>query len=87
LLIIRCCGVETQRIFSLSNILTNLKGCQLQLENFKNLIFINKNWLNDPRIGGKTSSNLVEFIETNVDLEKELKEFESEFEKEEIVDM
>jgi hypothetical protein len=87
LLNIRCCGVETQRIFSLNNILTNLKGCQLQLENFKNLIFVNKNWLNDPRIGCKTSSNLVEFIETNVDLKKELKEFESEFEKEEIVDM
>jgi hypothetical protein len=29
----------------------------------------------------------VEVIETNVDLKKELEEFESEFEKEEIVDM
>ncbi len=79
--------IKTQRIFSLTSILTNLKGCQLQLENFKNLIFVNKNWLNDPRIGCKTSSNLVEFIIMNLDLEKELEEFESEFEKEEIVDM
>ncbi len=29
----------------------------------------------------------MEVIETNVDLKKELEEFESEFEKEEIVDM
>jgi hypothetical protein len=46
----------------------------------KNLIFINKNWPNGFRIGCKSHSSLVKFIEMDGDLEKELEEFESYFE-------
>ncbi len=73
--------IETKRIFSLVGILTNLRRCHLQIENLKKLIFVNKNWPNDPRIGCKSPSNLVEFLEKDVDLKKELEEFEGEFEK------
>ncbi len=37
------------------------------------MIFIDKNWPNDPRTGCKSPSNLVGFLEKDVDLEKELK--------------
>jgi hypothetical protein len=46
----------------------------------KILIFINKNWPNGPRIGCKSPSSLIKFIEMDGDLEKELEEFESYFE-------
>jgi len=38
------------------------------------LIFVNKNWPNDPRIGYKSPSSLVDLIETHVDLEEELED-------------
>jgi hypothetical protein len=47
------------------------------------LLFVNKNWLNDPRTSCKSPSNLVEFLQKGVDLEEELKEFE----KDEIVEV
>jgi hypothetical protein len=50
------------------------------------LIFVSKNWPNGPRIGCKSPSNLVEFI-IHGDLEKELEEFESSFERDEVVDL
>jgi len=43
-----------KRIFSLARIFTNLKRC-LQIKFFKKLIFLNKNWPNDPRVGYKFS--------------------------------
>ncbi len=49
-----------------------------------NLIFVNKNWPNDPRIGCKSTFRLVDFIDTNLILEKEL-EFEEAFEKNKVV--
>jgi hypothetical protein len=51
--------VEMKRIFSLNRIFSNLRKCHLQLDNLENLIFVNKNWLNDPSVGCKSSSNLV----------------------------
>jgi hypothetical protein len=54
------------------SILTNLRRCCLQSENLENLIFVNKNWANDPRNGCKLPSNLVELIETNLGFEEEL---------------
>jgi hypothetical protein len=45
------------------------------------LIFVNKNWFNDLRIGCKSPSSLVKLIETDVFLEKELEEFEILFER------
>jgi hypothetical protein len=60
----------------------------LQLKNFKKLIFVNKKWYNDLIVGCKTPFNLVAIIEMNVDFKKnELEEFETEFTREEIVDM
>jgi hypothetical protein len=50
------------------------------------LIFVNKNWFNDPRIGCKSLSSLVELIETNVILKEELEEFETNFEKAEVIE-
>lgn len=68
-------------------ILTNLKRCHIQSENLENLIFVNKNWPNDPINGCKLPSNLVELIETILGFEKELEWFEGSFEQDEIVDI
>ncbi len=65
----------------MARILTNLKRCYLQTKNLKKLIFVNKNWPNDSRIGCRSPCNLVEFLEKDVDLEEELEEFEGEVEK------
>ncbi len=43
--------IETERIFSLVGIVTNLKRCHLQSDNLNKIIFINKNWPSDPRVG------------------------------------
>jgi hypothetical protein len=50
------------------------------------LIFVNKNWPNDPKINYKPLSSLVELIEIAVDLEKELEEFEGAFERVEVME-
>ncbi len=76
-----------QFLFSLARILTNFRRCCLQTENLEKLIFVNKNWPNDPRIGCKSPSNLVEFLEKDVDLKEELKKFEGEFAQDEVVEM
>ncbi len=69
----------------LVGILTNLKRCCLQIKILKKLIFINKNQPNDLRIGCKSPSNFLEFIEKDVDLEEEFKGFECEFERDEVI--
>jgi hypothetical protein len=51
------------------------------------LIFVSKNWLSDFRIGCKSHSSLVKFIDIDGDLEKELEEFESSLEWDEVVDL
>ncbi len=79
--------IELDKIFSLARILTDLRRCRLQTENLKKLMFVNKNWPNDPKIGCKSSCNLVEFLEKDVDLEEELEEFEGEFERDEVVEV
>jgi hypothetical protein len=61
--------------FSLVDILTNLWRCCLCLENFKIIIFVSKNWFNDPRLNCKSPRNLIKFIEINEQLEEELEEF------------
>jgi hypothetical protein len=63
--------IEIEKIFSLAGILMNLRRCRLQIENLEKLIFVNKNWLNDPRIRCKSPSNLLEFLEKNMNLEEE----------------
>jgi hypothetical protein len=47
---------------------------------------VNKNWPNDLTVGS-FPTNLVEFIEVNVHLKEELKEFEGSFDRNEILDM
>ncbi len=71
----------------MAGILTNLRRCHLQTENLEKLIFVNKNWPNDLKIGCKSPSNLVEFLEKDVDLKEQLEKFEGEFEKDEVVEV
>ncbi len=68
-------------------ILTNLRRCRLQLNNLDKIIFISKNQLNDPRVDCNSPSSLIEFIEANVALEEELKQYESEFKQDELLDL
>ncbi len=70
-----------KEFFFLIGIFTNFWRCKFQWEILKKLIFINKNWPNDPRIYCKSPSSLVEFMEMDGDLEKGLEEFESSFER------
>ncbi len=53
----------------------------MPIRNLKKLIFVNKNWSNDPRVSYKSWFNLVEFLERDIDLEAELEECEGEFER------
>ncbi len=76
--------IETSKILSLSDIFTNLRRCHLQSENLEKLIFVSKNWPIDARVGCKSLSDLIEFIEMDEQLEEELQEFEGQFEWEEI---
>jgi hypothetical protein len=78
--------IETKRIFSLVGIRTNLRRCRWQTKNLEKLTFVNKNWPNDLKIGCKSPSNIVEFLERDVDLEEEFEEFEGEFEMKEVVE-
>jgi hypothetical protein len=71
--------IETERIFSLTKIFTNLRRCHLQVENLETLVFVRKNWSNDFRIDSKPPFNLLELIEEDLNFEK-LKEFEGSFE-------
>jgi hypothetical protein len=50
------------------------------------LIFVNKNWPIDPRIGCQCPSNLIDFFEKDINIEKELEEFEGDFERDEVVE-
>jgi hypothetical protein len=54
------------------------------IKNLQKLIFVNKNWPIDARVGCKSPSDLVKFIEMDEQLEKELQEFEGEFEQDKI---
>jgi hypothetical protein len=60
--------IETKRIFSLARILINLKRRHLQIENLEKLIFINKNWPNDLKMGCKSPFNLMQFLDRDIDL-------------------
>jgi hypothetical protein len=79
--------IETKHIFSLVEILVSLNRCWLQSKNLDELVFVSQNWPNDPRVECNMPSTLVEFIEKDKIVEEESKEFEGEFEREEIVDM
>jgi hypothetical protein len=65
--------IETKRIFSLVEILTNLRRCHLELNNLNFLIFVNKNWPNDAKVNCKAPSNLVDLINSEINLKQEVK--------------
>ncbi len=79
--------IEIECIFSLVRVLTSLKRCWLECENLDKLNFVSQKWPNDPRVGCNMPSTLVEFIEKDEIVEKELEESERKFETEEIVNM
>ncbi len=54
---------------------------------FFKYIFVNKNWLNDLRTRCKSPSNLVEFLEKDINLEEKLREFEGDFERDEVIEV
>jgi hypothetical protein len=66
--------IEREKIFSLFRILISFKKC-LQWDNLDKLIFVNKNWSNDLRVGCKSPYCLVKLIEIDVDLKEELEIF------------
>jgi len=72
--------------FSLARILIKIRRC-LQIEILEKLIFVNKNWPTDLRIGRECLFNLVEVLERDIDLEKELENFEGDFEKDKVVEI
>jgi hypothetical protein len=73
--------IEIETIFSLIGILTSIRKCRLQSNFLDKLIFVSKNWPNDPRIGCKSRFNLVDVIENDLNLEEE---FEGAFESNEV---
>jgi hypothetical protein len=64
--------IETEKKYSLVEIITNLKRCCLQSNNLNKIIFISKNWPNDPKVGCSSPSSLIELIEADLALEEEL---------------
>ncbi len=71
---------EIEWIFFWVGIFIDLRKGQ-RLDNLDKLIFVNKNWPNNYRIGCKPFFSLVELIEVDIKLEEELKKFEGTFEK------
>jgi hypothetical protein len=55
------------------------------IKNLEKLFFVSKNWPNDAKVGCKSSSDLVKFIEMDEQLKEKLQEFEGEFEQEYIL--
>jgi hypothetical protein len=51
------------------------------------MIFVNKNWPNDLRIGCKSPFSLADFIENDFNFEEELEEFEGAFERGKVVEL
>jgi hypothetical protein len=62
---------------SFTKILTNLTKCHLQLDYFEKIIYVNKDWSNDAKVGCKVLNNLVNLIDFELNLKQELNEFES----------
>jgi len=79
-------GIVGSQGETIKGILSNLKTYDLQSNNFKFFIFVNKKWPSDLKIGCKPSSNLMELIQIDLDFE-ELENFEGSFEGDEIIDI
>jgi hypothetical protein len=48
---------------------------------------VSKNWPNDPRIGCKSPSSLADFMESDLNLEEELEQFQKAFKRDEVVEL
>jgi hypothetical protein len=59
----------------------------LQTEKIENVIFVSKNWPNNSKGGCKASSNVIQIIEMDEDLDKELEQFEGDFERDEVFEL
>jgi hypothetical protein len=68
----------------LVGIFTKLRRFCLQLNNLDKLIFVNKNWPNDLKVGCSSLFDLIKLIESNDVLNEE---YEGKFEKYEILDL
>ncbi len=79
--ILRIVGFQIwiEKLFSIVGIFANLKRCHLQLHNLEKWIFVNTNWPNDAKVGCKAFNNVVDFIDSELNLELELDEFECSF--------
>ncbi len=53
----------------------------------KKLIFVNKKWRNDPKVGCKPPFNLIEFLKKDIDLKEKLEKFEGDLEKDKVVEV
>jgi hypothetical protein len=49
------------------------------MNNLKKLIFVSKNWLNELSVSCTSPSNLIELIERNIDVEKDLEKIRGAF--------
>jgi hypothetical protein len=56
------------------------------MNNFKKLIFVSKNWLNELRVSCTSPPNLMELIERDIDLDKNLEKFRGAFVQDEILE-
>jgi hypothetical protein len=56
----------------------------LHTENLEKLILVSRNWPNNPKVKCNTPSNLIKFIEMDGNLKNELRQFEGDFEKDEV---
>ncbi len=65
--------MKLRTFFSVVGILTNLRRCRIQLDNFLKLIFVNKNWSNDAKVNCKAPSNLVDLINPEINLKQKVK--------------
>jgi hypothetical protein len=63
-----------QKYISSTRIFTNIKKCHLQ-SNLEKIIFVNRNWPSNPKVGCKSLFNLVELIENDLGLEKKIKAY------------
>jgi hypothetical protein len=60
--------IETNNLFFLVGFVTKSRRCHLHLNNFERLIFVNRNWPNDVKVGCKAPSDLVELIDSKLNL-------------------
>jgi hypothetical protein len=59
----------------------------LQSKNLDKLIFVKKNWPNDPNISYKPLFRLANFIENDLNLQEKFEEIERAFDRDEVMEL